>query len=99
MNTLCTIVLLLLQSKKATRALPHEPLLLKTKFLTVLREYFEPVSVGVGDEIESHLKILVTDAAHLFVELVSRFVILDAECKVELALSEIVRLRVIGEPR
>ena len=40
---------------------------------------FEPVAVGVGDEVDAHFGVFEADAAHLFVERVGTFVVVDFE--------------------
>lgn len=60
-----------------------------------LRDYFSPVSVGILDEIDTHLRILKADASHLLVPRVSRFHIVGHECQMALILSELIRLRMV----
>ena len=63
-----------------------------------LRQYLKPVSIWIYNEIDSHCFIFEANAAHLFVLLVRRLVILRLECQVEFAFTQIIWLWMILKP-
>ena len=62
------------------------------------RNNLQPVTVRIGDEVDTHGRVFVADTAHFFVKLVSGFKILGGEGKVEFAFTQIIGLRVIIQP-
>ena len=59
----------------------------------------QPVSIGVFDEINAHRSVFEANAAHFAVQRMRRVKIIRAEGKVEFALTKIIFLRMIAQPR
>lgn len=55
-------------------------------------EDFNPLAVGVGDEVQAHAGVLPDDAAHLLVKLVEGVEIVHGECDAGVLAAVVVRL-------
>ena len=58
--------------------------------ISLLPDYLDPVAIGIGDEVDSHLLVDVLDASHLLVLLPCRFHVIGSHCKVELLIPEVI---------
>ena len=62
-------------------------------------QHFNPVAVGVTDEIEAHLIVFVADAAHLFVHGACFVVVAGyAQTDVKFAFAQVIGVRMVAEP-
>ena len=61
-------------------------------------DHFQPVAVRVGDEVNTHGRIFVANAAHFLVELVGGIKVVGAKCQMELTLAQIIGLGMILQP-
>ena len=59
----------------------------------------EPVTVRIDDEVNAHGRVFEADAAHLFMQSVSSFIVAGMESQMELTLSEVIFLRMVAQPR
>ena len=66
--------------------------------LSFRRDDFQPVSIRVGDEIDTHSGIFKANAAHLLMQTVGSFEVIRAEGQMELALAQIIGLGMILQP-
>lgn len=65
----------------------------------VLRENFDPVTVGVADEVESHVMVLIADATHGAVVRTPLVVVTgDTQAEVVLKVSEVVGFGTVTKP-
>ena len=60
--------------------------------LFVFRNNLNPVSIRIGNEINSHSRIFIADAAHFFMLFVDAFVVIYMKSQVELAFTQVIRL-------
>ena len=63
------------------------------------RHNFQPVSVGIFDEVNAHRFVFKADAAHLAVFCVCGFKVIRAESQMKLAFAKIIFLRMFAQPR
>ena len=56
------------------------------------RNDFNPISVWIIDKIDSHRRIFVANASHLFMFLMKSIILICLECKMEFFISKVIRL-------
>ena len=59
---------------------------------------FQPVTIGIGDEIDAHSLVLIADTAHFLVMGVSGFKIIGPECQVEFVVPQVIRFLPVFKP-
>ena len=63
------------------------------------RQYLNPVTVGVADEVEVHVGVFVAHATHLLVKGTCGLVVAGhTHADVKLAFAEVVRLGMVAQP-
>ena len=62
------------------------------------RNDFNPISVWIIDKIDSHRRIFVANASHLFMFLMKSIILICLECKMEFFISKVIRLLSVEHP-
>ena len=60
--------------------------------------YLDPIAVGIGDEVNPHLFVFVTNAPHFAMFCIRTFEVVHPERKMKLTFPEIVCLRMVFQP-
>ena len=63
--------------------------------LLFARYDLDPVAVGITDEVNTHIRIFITDTAHLLMTLVKGFHIVGLQSQVILEFSQIIWFRAV----
>jgi hypothetical protein len=63
-----------------------------------LGDDLNPVAVRIIDKVDNHILILITDAAHFFMQGMGACEIVDFESKMEFIITQIIKLLSISEP-
>ncbi len=51
---------------------------------------FQPVSIGISNEIDAHCRILIADTAHCFMFFICRIIIVRVERQMEFTIAQII---------
>ena len=62
------------------------------------RNDFNPISVWIIDKIDSHRRIFVANASHLFMFLMKSIILICLECKMVFLISNVKRLISVAQP-
>ena len=66
--------------------------------LLFARYDLDPVAVGITDEVNTHIRIFITDTAHLLMQSVCCLKIICCKSDMTLILAQLIGLRMIFEP-